>query len=204
VVHKQFNSPIGLYSENNIEKTIQQSAPNSVPYKRTVLYDPLKSETYRAIQEETYDVGNPHEVPQPVQTKVFHPTSRGVPQKSPSNYQATNFRSSCSDFVQFGISHDPSRWIFIDVSISSQNLDTIESELCCILSRVENNSCTVLGIGSSGIHSPGNAVEVTSGCHEDCVHISHFGLDQLEFANSLTKGFPLMSIIERQHRKQPA
>ncbi|XP_055700839.1 PDZ and LIM domain protein 3 isoform X18 [Phlebotomus papatasi] len=31
VVHKQFNSPIGLYSENNIEKTIQQSAPNSVP-----------------------------------------------------------------------------------------------------------------------------------------------------------------------------
>ncbi|XP_055700826.1 LIM domain-binding protein 3 isoform X6 [Phlebotomus papatasi] len=83
VVHKQFNSPIGLYSENNIEKTIQQSAPNSVPYKRTVLYDPLKSETYRAIQEETYDVGNPHEVPQPVQTKVFHPTSRGVPQKKP-------------------------------------------------------------------------------------------------------------------------
>ncbi|XP_055686019.1 uncharacterized protein LOC129791722 isoform X12 [Lutzomyia longipalpis] len=31
VVHKQFNSPIGLYSNDNIEKTIQQSSPNSVP-----------------------------------------------------------------------------------------------------------------------------------------------------------------------------
>ncbi|XP_059613356.1 LIM domain-binding protein 3 isoform X9 [Phlebotomus argentipes] len=31
VVHKQFNSPIGLYSDNNIEKTIHQTAPNSVP-----------------------------------------------------------------------------------------------------------------------------------------------------------------------------
>ncbi|XP_055686029.1 PDZ and LIM domain protein 3 isoform X21 [Lutzomyia longipalpis] len=84
VVHKQFNSPIGLYSNDNIEKTIQQSSPNSVPYKRTVLFDPLKSETYRAIQEESYDVGNAHEVPQPVQTKVFHPQSRGVPQKKPT------------------------------------------------------------------------------------------------------------------------
>uniref|UniRef100_A0A182MNB6 Zasp-like motif domain-containing protein n=1 Tax=Anopheles culicifacies TaxID=139723 RepID=A0A182MNB6_9DIPT len=27
VVHKQFNSPIGLYSDNNIENTIRQSAP---------------------------------------------------------------------------------------------------------------------------------------------------------------------------------
>ncbi|XP_059613354.1 PDZ and LIM domain protein 3 isoform X7 [Phlebotomus argentipes] len=84
VVHKQFNSPIGLYSDNNIEKTIHQTAPNSVPYKKTVLYDPLKSETYRAIQEDTYDVGNPHEVPQPVQTKVFQPTHRGAPQKKPT------------------------------------------------------------------------------------------------------------------------
>ncbi|GAB0090463.1 Z band alternatively spliced PDZ-motif protein 66, isoform E [Sergentomyia squamirostris] len=98
VTHKQFNSPINLYSENNIEKTIQQSAPNSVPsngyildrpkptkiqgYKRTVLFDPLKSETYRAIQEENYDGGsNPYEVPQPVQTKVFQPSSRGIPHK---------------------------------------------------------------------------------------------------------------------------
>uniref|UniRef100_A0A1L8DV65 Putative class e vacuolar protein-sorting machinery protein hse1 isoform x2 n=1 Tax=Nyssomyia neivai TaxID=330878 RepID=A0A1L8DV65_9DIPT len=85
VVNKQFNSPIGLYSNDNIEKAyIQQSSANSVPYKRTVLFDPLKSETYRAIQEDNYDVGNSHEVPQPVQTKVFQPTTRAVPQKKPT------------------------------------------------------------------------------------------------------------------------
>ncbi|KAI9581563.1 hypothetical protein GQX74_012888, partial [Glossina fuscipes] len=70
VFHKQFNSPIGLYSENNIENTIRQT----VPYKKTVLYDPSKSETFKAIQEESY--GNTdvmQEVTVPVQPKVFHP-----------------------------------------------------------------------------------------------------------------------------------
>ncbi|XP_065359144.1 uncharacterized protein Zasp66 isoform X2 [Calliphora vicina] len=79
VFHKQFNSPIGLYSDNNIESTIRQT----VPYKKTVVYDPSRSETYRAIQEEGY--GNAdftEEVTVPVQPKVFHP-NRMVPGKKP-------------------------------------------------------------------------------------------------------------------------
>ncbi|XP_055686017.1 uncharacterized protein LOC129791722 isoform X10 [Lutzomyia longipalpis] len=40
VVHKQFNSPIGLYSNDNIEKTIQQSSPNSVPSNGYILDRP--------------------------------------------------------------------------------------------------------------------------------------------------------------------
>ncbi|KAL9906318.1 uncharacterized protein LOC119638013 isoform X4 [Glossina fuscipes] len=90
VFHKQFNSPIGLYSENNIENTIRQTVPVNPPlrksvfnrplptkldgYKKTVLYDPSKSETFKAIQEESY--GNTdvmQEVTVPVQPKVFHP-----------------------------------------------------------------------------------------------------------------------------------
>ncbi|XP_037905229.1 uncharacterized protein LOC119647941 isoform X9 [Hermetia illucens] len=77
VAHRQFNSPIGLYSDSNIENTIRQT----VPYKRTVVYDPSKSETYRAVQEEGYG-DRVTEIPVPVQTKVFHP-NRMVPGKKP-------------------------------------------------------------------------------------------------------------------------
>ncbi|XP_075160015.1 PDZ_signaling and DUF4749 domain-containing protein Zasp66 isoform X8 [Haematobia irritans] len=77
VFHKQFNSPIGLYSENNIENTIRQT----VPYKPTVLYDPSKSETFKALQEAGYDCADyTEEVTVPVQPKVFQP-NRMVPGK---------------------------------------------------------------------------------------------------------------------------
>ena len=42
VFHKQFNSPIGLYSDNNIENTIRQTVPNQyyqqrpLPVRRTM------------------------------------------------------------------------------------------------------------------------------------------------------------------------
>ncbi|XP_011200139.2 uncharacterized protein LOC105223940 isoform X2 [Bactrocera dorsalis] len=82
VFHKQFNSPIGLYSDSNIESTIRQT----VPYKKTLHFDPSKSETYRAIQEEGYGNGYapPQEVTVPVQPKVFQP-NRLVPGKKPSS-----------------------------------------------------------------------------------------------------------------------
>ncbi|XP_043651061.1 uncharacterized protein LOC122618584 isoform X2 [Drosophila teissieri] len=82
VFHKQFNSPIGLYSNNNIEDTIR----STVPYKQTVQYDPRNSDTYRAIQEEggysNYGQSSPQEVTIPVQTKVYQP-NRLVPGKKP-------------------------------------------------------------------------------------------------------------------------
>ncbi|XP_036670557.2 PDZ and LIM domain protein 3 isoform X9 [Drosophila suzukii] len=82
VFHKQFNSPIGLYSNNNIEDTIR----STVPYKKTVQYDPRNSDTYRAIQEEggysNYGQSSPQEVTIPVQTKVYQP-NRLVPGKKP-------------------------------------------------------------------------------------------------------------------------
>ncbi|KRF84173.1 uncharacterized protein Zasp66 isoform X3 [Drosophila virilis] len=82
VFHKQFNSPIGLYSNNNIEDTIR----TTVPYKKTVVYDPRNSDTYRAIQEEggysSYGQSSPQEVTIPVQTKVYQP-NRLVPGKKP-------------------------------------------------------------------------------------------------------------------------
>uniref|UniRef100_A0A182PJY4 ZM domain-containing protein n=1 Tax=Anopheles epiroticus TaxID=199890 RepID=A0A182PJY4_9DIPT len=136
VVHKQFNSPIGLYSDNNIENTIRQSAPQqtqTVPsngytnnrqhrptkiegifidlsflkqkqkileeqrrleqerqqqkqypfqsYKKTVVFDPCKSETYRALQEGHGE--GLQEVPNPIQPKTFAP-NRLVPGKKPN------------------------------------------------------------------------------------------------------------------------
>jgi len=77
VAHKQFNSPIGLYSDNNIEQTIRSTVPtNTTPYKKTVVFDPSKSETYRAIQDEQYGAPAPrvHEIPITVQHQTYHPT----------------------------------------------------------------------------------------------------------------------------------
>ncbi|XP_041976116.1 PDZ and LIM domain protein 2 isoform X3 [Aricia agestis] len=81
VVHKQFNSPINLYSEQNIANSIRQQTsplpsngyygrPNVVRrHKPTLVYDPAKSETYRALQED--NLGDVVQEGTPVQTKVF-------------------------------------------------------------------------------------------------------------------------------------
>ncbi|XP_055841385.1 uncharacterized protein LOC129908706 isoform X8 [Episyrphus balteatus] len=103
VFHKQFNSPIGLYSDNNIENTIRQT----VPYKKTLQYDPSKSETYRAIQEEGYGYGDrASELSNPVQPKVFHP-NRMVPGKKPPSSPHPAPVSSASPYNVVN-SHDDS------------------------------------------------------------------------------------------------
>ncbi|XP_064541345.1 LIM domain-binding protein 3 isoform X5 [Drosophila montana] len=112
VFHKQFNSPIGLYSNNNIEDTIRTTVPFATSdsyrlkesplhrplptkldgYKKTVVYDPRNSDTYRAIQEEggysSYGQSSPQEVTIPVQTKVYQP-NRLVPGKKPVSAPAS-------------------------------------------------------------------------------------------------------------------
>ncbi|KAL0266330.1 UNVERIFIED_CONTAM: hypothetical protein PYX00_008908 [Menopon gallinae] len=89
VVHKQFNSPIGLYSDQNILDTIQHqtgisasgsgrspfvSRPSgrSMAPKKTIVYDPAKSETFKALQEEQFG-DHVQEVTSPAQPKVFTP-----------------------------------------------------------------------------------------------------------------------------------
>ncbi|XP_076385177.1 PDZ_signaling and DUF4749 domain-containing protein Zasp66 isoform X3 [Megachile rotundata] len=71
VVHKQFNSPIGLYSEQNIADTIKCQA-SAIPLKKPVKYDPSKSEAYKALQEEALG-DTVQEVKQPARTGVFSP-----------------------------------------------------------------------------------------------------------------------------------
>ncbi|XP_061710446.1 PDZ and LIM domain protein 3 isoform X7 [Cydia pomonella] len=97
VVHKQFNSPINLYSEQNIANSIRQQSsplpanghygrPHMVKsHKPTLLYDPAKSETFKALQEDGLgDVVQ--EVPQPVECKVFTapPNKRPAPTPKPT------------------------------------------------------------------------------------------------------------------------
>ncbi|XP_031342895.1 PDZ and LIM domain protein 3-like isoform X4 [Photinus pyralis] len=71
VVHKQFNSPIGLYSDPNIADTLQRQTGANVS-RRNVKYDPSKSETYKALQEQSYS-DRVHEVPVPPQTRIYTP-----------------------------------------------------------------------------------------------------------------------------------
>ncbi|KAI8428570.1 hypothetical protein MSG28_007325 [Choristoneura fumiferana] len=119
-VHKQFNSPINLYSDQNIANSIrQQTSPLPPPgrpeassilhpphvhatnivcvivYKPTMLYDPAKSETFRALQEE--GLGDiVQEVPVPVETKVFTapPTKKPAPTPKPTKQPHMNGNSN--------------------------------------------------------------------------------------------------------------
>jgi len=86
VAHKQFNSPIGLYSDGNIEHTIRSTVPNTTtPYKKTVVFDPSKSETYRALQDEGgFGAPRVHEIPITVQHQTYQPAGK----KPHANYQA--------------------------------------------------------------------------------------------------------------------
>ncbi|KAL0840499.1 hypothetical protein ABMA28_015737 [Loxostege sticticalis] len=99
VVHKQFNSPINLYSDQNIANSIrQQTSP--LPHKPTVLYDPAKSETFRMLQEEGLgDVVQ--EVPVPVQPKVFTapPNKRPAPTPKPTKQADATPKGKQTTFV---------------------------------------------------------------------------------------------------------
>ncbi|XP_043492440.1 PDZ and LIM domain protein 3 isoform X3 [Polistes fuscatus] len=95
VVHKQFNSPIGLYSEQNIADTIKCQA-SAIPPKVSVKYDPSKSEAYKALQEEA--LSDTVQERQPARTGVFSPqkvnhnrVSHARP-KSPAASYGGNYR----------------------------------------------------------------------------------------------------------------
>ncbi|CAH2107499.1 unnamed protein product [Euphydryas editha] len=111
VVHKQFNSPINLYSEQNIANSIRQQTsplPSNGHYgrphvvkshKQTVPYDPAKSETYRALHEQAGDVAQ--EVSAPAQTKVFSApaTKKPAPVPKPVKQPETNLKGKQTTFV---------------------------------------------------------------------------------------------------------
>ncbi|CAH0749809.1 unnamed protein product [Diatraea saccharalis] len=103
MVHKQFNSPINLYSDQNIANSIrQQSSP--LPHKPTVVYDPAKSETFRALQEDGLNAAPGQlmqEVPTPVTPKVFTaPTSkRPAPTPKPAKEPDAKPKGKQTTFV---------------------------------------------------------------------------------------------------------
>jgi len=85
-LHKNFSFPFSILSvfqpKNKIYQTNQFMLTRNQSYKKTVVYDPLKSETYRALQESSYTDDRVREVATPVQPKVFQP-NRLVPGKKP-------------------------------------------------------------------------------------------------------------------------
>ncbi|KAK5646974.1 hypothetical protein RI129_005438 [Pyrocoelia pectoralis] len=95
VVHKQFNSPIGLYSDTNIADTLQRQTGANVS-RRAVKYDPSKSETYKILQEQSYG-DRVHEVPVPPQSRVYTP----VPGKK--HHNATHYQPQQNDINSMGI-----------------------------------------------------------------------------------------------------
>ncbi|XP_044593452.1 PDZ and LIM domain protein 3 isoform X2 [Cotesia glomerata] len=105
VVHKQFNSPIGLYSEQNIADTIKCQTTAIPAMKPAAKYDPSKSEAYKALQEE--EMGDHvHEVTQPARAGVFapqkahHHRQAHAPPKSPALSYGGMYRPFPLPFVK--------------------------------------------------------------------------------------------------------
>ncbi|XP_068905559.1 PDZ and LIM domain protein Zasp isoform X5 [Tenebrio molitor] len=97
IVHKQFNSPINLYSEPNIADTIQKQT-GVTPIRKQVKFNPAESETYKAIQEQQLgDVVQ--EVSVPPQSRIYAP-NKTIPAKKSAHHvvnQNPAFSNSIGD-----------------------------------------------------------------------------------------------------------
>ncbi|XP_055322756.1 PDZ and LIM domain protein 3 isoform X3 [Sitodiplosis mosellana] len=95
IAHKQFNSPIGLYSDGNIEQTIRSTVPHTTP------------ETYRALQDEQgFGAPRVHEIPITVQHQTYQPAPGRKPQAQaqyqappPQNYSNVNALGESNDTI---------------------------------------------------------------------------------------------------------
>ncbi|XP_013177993.1 PREDICTED: PDZ and LIM domain protein 3 isoform X5 [Papilio xuthus] len=107
-VHKQFNSPINLYSEQNIANSIRQQTtplpsnghygrPNVVKsHKPTVQYDPAASDTYRALHDS--EPAQQHSAPPAA--KVFTAPHNKRPTPAPKAKQSeANSKTKQTTFV---------------------------------------------------------------------------------------------------------
>ncbi|KAL1490555.1 hypothetical protein ABEB36_013230 [Hypothenemus hampei] len=81
LIHKQFNSPINLYSEPNVVDTIHRQTGVQAAPKRSVKFNPAESETYKYLKEEeelaAYGGGGyvpVQEVSVAPQSKIYTPT----------------------------------------------------------------------------------------------------------------------------------
>ncbi|XP_060519068.1 PDZ and LIM domain protein 3 isoform X2 [Cylas formicarius] len=98
LVHKQFNSPINLYSEPNVVETIHKQTGVNPSVKRHVKFNPAESETFKALQEE--ELGGPvHEVATPPQSKIYAPTKKPT-QVVNQNPQYLNAIGNDPDVIQ--------------------------------------------------------------------------------------------------------
>ncbi|XP_073970760.1 PDZ_signaling and DUF4749 domain-containing protein Zasp66 isoform X8 [Rhodnius prolixus] len=104
VVHKQFNSPIGMYSEQNIVDSINAQTGSAIPYKKTVVYDPAKSETYKALQDQ--ELGDYVQEVTPVPSKVFAPVKRIIPIPNPQPKAVPHPVPGSHNVNSIGTSHE--------------------------------------------------------------------------------------------------
>ncbi|XP_065203178.1 PDZ and LIM domain protein 3 isoform X2 [Planococcus citri] len=107
IVTKPYNTPIGLYSEQNIANTLNAQTggftpnrrvvvynpPKNTRLRKTVVYDPSKSETFKALQEA--EIGNHvQEVYTSPTPRVFSPTKTPNKLAPPTSYNYNPNRAS--------------------------------------------------------------------------------------------------------------
>ncbi|XP_050307558.1 PDZ and LIM domain protein 2 isoform X2 [Anthonomus grandis grandis] len=101
LVHKQFNSPINVYSEPNILDTIHRQTGVQAP-KRHVKFNPAESATYQYLQEEEMGgYGAPvQEVVTPPQSKIYTPTKKAANVVNTNNPQYLNAIGQDPEVIQ--------------------------------------------------------------------------------------------------------
>ncbi|CAH0557620.1 unnamed protein product [Brassicogethes aeneus] len=91
VIHNLYNSPIGMYSENNIVDSVHKQT-GLTPVRKHVKFNPAESETYKALQEEGY--GDHVEEGVASQSKVYVPNKSVPPKKNLYVNQTPDYRSA--------------------------------------------------------------------------------------------------------------
>lgn len=100
--------------------------------------------------------------------------------ESTSNDQTTDLASSGSDLVKLGVAEKSSSWIVIDVSVSAENLNRVETHLSTFFGDIENHTGTILIRHISLIGCLGDHVKIRTGSVEGGVHVGELSLEELK------------------------
>jgi len=104
-----------------------------------------------------------------------------------TNEEASDLAGTSTDLVKLGITEETTSGEIVDVTVATEGLDSLKSDLGSSLSSGEDDTSAVLTRDLTGIHSASDGVDVGAVGLERGVHVSHLALHELEVADGLTE-----------------
>ena len=106
------------------------------------------------------------------------------------------FAGTGADLVEFGVTQVAAGRVVVDVAIAAENLDGIQRHLSSFLGRIQDDSGAILVAGVADVASPGHVVQIGAARVHCRVHVGHFTLHELEFADPLIELLAGVGVVE--------